>query len=211
MNIKFLIIPVLLGVLTLSAYAQTETASVAIGVTVTSPSEGATIKVGESATFQAQATGGTGFYSYAWDFADGSNAAGASFAKTYSTAGSYHVTVTVADTTGAQAADSVNITVAAVDNGGGGSGSTKPVISNIHVTDVTETSAIVRWTTDKSANSRVIYDATSHSSITGASFPNFGYANSSAPQDDSTKVTDHAVTITGLTANTTYYFRVLSQ
>ncbi len=85
------------------------------------------------------------------------------------------------------------------------------VITNVRVTDITQTSAIVRWTTNKPANSRVIYDTTSHPNISGASEPNFGYAHSTATQDESTLVTEHAVTLTGLAANTQYYFRVLSR
>ncbi len=84
-------------------------------------------------------------------------------------------------------------------------------ISNIRVTDVTYNSAIVRWTTNKTASSRVIYDAVSHPSITGQSAPNFGYASSTATVDVDTKVTEHAVTVTSLLPSTSYYFRVLSQ
>ncbi len=92
-----------------------------------------------------------------------------------------------------------------------GSTSNKPVISNIRVTDITQTSAIIRWTTNIPANSRVIYDTTSHADITGQSAPNFGYPNSTATFDNDTKVTEHAVPVTGLSSSTKYYFRVLSQ
>lgn len=84
-------------------------------------------------------------------------------------------------------------------------------ISNIRVTDVTYQSAIVRWTTNLTASSRVIYDTVSHPSITGQSAPNFGYASSTATTDAGVKVTEHAVSMTGLLPSTTYYFRVLSQ
>ncbi len=84
-------------------------------------------------------------------------------------------------------------------------------ITNIRVTDLTYNSAIVRWTTNHAATSRVIYDTTSHASISGQSAPNFGYANSTATTDVDTKVTEHAVSVTGLSASTSYYFRVLSQ
>ena len=84
-------------------------------------------------------------------------------------------------------------------------------ISNIRVTDVTYNSAIVRWTTNKTASSRIIYDAVSHPSITGQSAPNFGYASSTVTTDVDIKVAEHAVTVAGLLPSTTYYFRVLSQ
>ena len=84
-----------------------------------------------------------------------------------------------------------------------------PVISNIRVTDVTETSAIVRWTTDIVADSRVIYDTVSHPTLGSA--PNFGYVHSSDTFHSSPKVTEHAVTLTGLSASTQYFYRVLSQ
>jgi hypothetical protein len=84
-------------------------------------------------------------------------------------------------------------------------------ITNIRVTDVTYNSAIIHWTTNRVADSRVIYDTTSHSSITGQSAPNFGYASSTATTDADTKVTEHAVSVTNLLPSTAYYFRVLSQ
>ncbi|MEA1929638.1 MAG: PKD domain-containing protein [Patescibacteria group bacterium] len=86
-----------------------------------------------------------------------------------------------------------------------------PVISNIRVTDITQTGATIRWDTDKPANSRVIYDTVSHSDISGESEPNFGYAFSSETLNEDPLVTEHAVTLTGLTADTQYFFRVLSR
>lgn len=84
-----------------------------------------------------------------------------------------------------------------------------PVISNIRVTDITQTTAIVRWDTNIPADSRVIYDTVSHPTLGVA--PNYGYAFSSNTQDTSPKVTDHAVQLTDLSSNTQYFFRVLSQ
>ncbi len=84
-------------------------------------------------------------------------------------------------------------------------------ISNIRVTDLTYNSAIVRWTTNRGATSRVIYDTTSHPSISGQTAPNFGYASSTATADVDTKVIEHVVSVTGLSPSTSYYFRVLSQ
>ncbi|MEK7505252.1 MAG: fibronectin type III domain-containing protein, partial [Patescibacteria group bacterium] len=81
--------------------------------------------------------------------------------------------------------------------------------SNIRVTDVTQNSAIVRWTTNLGASSRVIYDTASHANLGEA--PNYGYANSTETIDTGAGVTEHAVTLTGLSPATTYYFRVISE
>ncbi len=89
---------------------------------------------------------------------------------------------------------------------------TEPLtISNIQVTDVTPDSALVHWTTNRAASSRVIYDAVSHPLITGQAAPNFGYASSTGTTDVDTKVIEHVVSVTGLLSSTTYYFRVISQ
>ena len=84
-------------------------------------------------------------------------------------------------------------------------------ITNLRVTDITSSSVIVRWTTNRVASSRVLSDTVSHPSIAGQSAPNFGYPNSTGTSDTSPRVIEHAVTITGLAASTTYYFRVVSQ
>lgn len=88
-------------------------------------------------------------------------------------------------------------------------------IINLRATDVTSHSVVIRWKTinfdgsDHPANSRVIYDTISHSILGEA--PNYGYAYSTATSNDDPKVVEHAVTISGLLANTTYYFRAVSQ
>ncbi|MEK7610134.1 MAG: PKD domain-containing protein [Patescibacteria group bacterium] len=111
-----------------------------------------------------------------------------------------------ATTTGQNLIDSVS----AVTTTSGGGDTTTLAISNIRVTDVTHNSAVIRWTTSRAADSRVIYDSTSRS-ITGQSGPNYGYALSSPTTDSSTPVIEHAVTITDLSPSTSYFFRVLSQ
>ncbi len=181
-----------------------------LDASITSPSNNSSFDIDQSISFAASATGGTAPYTYLWNFGDGSaNVGGQTVSKSYSSSGSKTATLTVTDFVGATKTATVAVNINT--NGGGGGGNTKPVISNIRVTDVTETSAIVRWDTDRAANSRVIYDTTSRPSISGAAYPNFGYALSSGLQDDSVKVTAHAVTLTGLSSNTTYYYRVLSQ
>ena len=72
---------------------------------------------------------------------------------------------------------------------------TPPTISNVQVTDITETTATITWTTDEPADSVVEYGTTT----------NYGYTKS-----DSTLVTSHSITLTGLSPGTTYHFRVKS-
>lgn len=73
---------------------------------------------------------------------------------------------------------------------------TPPVISSVTATNITSTSAIITWTTDEPANSRVQYGLTT------------SYGSQSTL--NTTLVTSHSVLLTGLTPNTTYHFRVRS-
>src|SRR5262249_13435818 len=73
---------------------------------------------------------------------------------------------------------------------------TPPVISNIAASSTTGTTATITWTTDEGSTTRVDY-GTSPSSLTlTANNPSF--------------VTAHSIALTGLTAGTTYYYRVTS-
>lgn len=72
---------------------------------------------------------------------------------------------------------------------------TAPVISDIEVTSITTTSAVITWTTDEDADSTVSYGETS----------SYG-----SVAEDEELVTEHSVTLTGLTAGTEYHFQVLS-
>jgi hypothetical protein len=71
-----------------------------------------------------------------------------------------------------------------------------PVISNVLVSSVTNTTAIVTWTTDQAASSQVSYGVSTT------------YSNSTTL--DPTLVTSHSVMLTGLTPGTTYDFDVMS-
>ncbi len=71
------------------------------------------------------------------------------------------------------------------------------VISGVEVTDVTETSATIAWTTDIAADSQVTYGESS--------------ALGTSSSIDATLKTAHQITLTGLTPNTNYYFKVKSK
>ncbi len=71
-----------------------------------------------------------------------------------------------------------------------------PVVSNVSVTNITSTSAIVTWTTDQATSTQVNYGTTT------------SYGSSSTL--DKTLVTSHSVTLSGLAASTTYDFDVMS-
>ena len=71
-----------------------------------------------------------------------------------------------------------------------------PVISNIGVSGVSSTTAVITWDTDTSANSQVTYGTSS------------SYGSSSVL--DTTLGTSHSVTLTGLTNSTVYHFAVVS-
>ena len=70
-----------------------------------------------------------------------------------------------------------------------------PVISNVQAINITETTAVITWNTDKNSNSLVEYGL------------NTGYGSSAA---SSSLVTSHSVSLSGLTKGTLYHFRVKS-
>lgn len=181
------------------AFATTLTPS------ITTPANNATVTVNTPVTFTGSATGGTAPYSYVWTFGDATSAFGESYSKTYTATGTKTVRLTVDDHNAVEADTTITINV--VD----AATTSALTITNIRVTDVTQTSAIIRWTPNRAANSRVIYDTVSHADISGQTAPNFGYANSTGTSDSDPKVVEHAVTISGLSANTQYFFRVISQ
>ena len=71
-----------------------------------------------------------------------------------------------------------------------------PQISNVQVNSITETTAVVTWTTDKASDSVVQYGTASNS---WDAYPN--------SQSDSARVTSHSITLSGLSQATDYYFR----
>ncbi|MBI2013636.1 MAG: fibronectin type III domain-containing protein [Candidatus Colwellbacteria bacterium] len=76
---------------------------------------------------------------------------------------------------------------------------TAPIISDIEVTDITESSATVNWTTDEASTSRVYF---------GTSTP--VDKETAASVGDSNLAAAHSKNLTGLTAKTEYFFIVES-
>lgn len=77
---------------------------------------------------------------------------------------------------------------------------TAPVISSISVGSIASTTANVMWTTNELATSKVYYGTTTPLNLSGASFI-----------ADSSLVTSHTKSLSGLTASTTHYYVIESQ
>lgn len=91
------------------------------------------------------------------------------------------------------------------DNNGGSTGSestdtTAPVISGITVSNITETTVTISWTTDEAATSNIEYGTTSSY---GSSFPSLA--------DTTADKTSHSLNLSGLSSGTTYHFCVKSE
>jgi len=74
---------------------------------------------------------------------------------------------------------------------------TPPTISGVSVSNITESSATITWLTDEAATSQVQYGKTET------------YGSSSTLDTNLTE--SHNVTLTGLSDNTTYYYKVISK
>lgn len=107
--------------------------------------------------------------------------------------GSHTLTAVARDTSGNTTVSS-SVTVA-VNNGT--PDTTPPVISGVGASSITSSGATINWTTDEPADSQLEYGTT----------PSFG----SSTTLDTTLVTSHSQSLRGLTASTTYYFRVKSR
>ncbi|MFH1111482.1 MAG: VWA domain-containing protein [Patescibacteria group bacterium] len=90
--------------------------------------------------------------------------------------------------------------------GGGGGGSAGLYIHTEQVGDIDTGSATINWFTNLTATSRVVYDIISHPIV--GFLPNLGYSFSTT--EDLTQGTYHVMVVSGLTPNTTYYFRPIS-
>jgi thiol-disulfide isomerase/thioredoxin len=74
---------------------------------------------------------------------------------------------------------------------------TPPTISGVNVSNITESSAIITWTTNEPATSQVTYGKTE--------------TYDSTTSEDTNLSTSHSVTLTGLDDGTTYNFQVISK
>jgi hypothetical protein len=121
--------------------------------------------------------------------------------------GSFTTTTGTAGSTQVRVADGATITIRYTDKDYCGTPNTNvdktvlvdcagPTISSVTVTGLTDSSAVVTWTTNEAANSRVTY----------------GLATPPGTNKDDLAVygTSHSVTVTGLTGCTKYYFSVTS-
>jgi len=72
---------------------------------------------------------------------------------------------------------------------------TPPVISSVSAGSITNTSAVITWTTDEAADSEVQYGTTT------------SYGSS---QSNASYVTAHSITLTGLNSSTLYHYKVIS-
>jgi hypothetical protein len=103
--------------------------------------------------------------------------------------GTYYFAVTAENTSGVSSGYSNQVSKTIADT-------TPPTISSVVASGVTASGATVTWTTDEASTSAVEYGLTT------------SYGASSAL--DSTRVTAHSRTLSGLTPSTAYHFRVLS-
>lgn len=78
---------------------------------------------------------------------------------------------------------------------GGAPDTTAPTISDLTISEVSDTSVKITWTTDESADSVVEYGTT---------------ASYGSTKSDSTQTTSHLITLDSLSADTTYHYRVKS-
>ena len=97
----------------------------------------------------------------------------------------YHYRVTSSNTNGSTTSGDYTFTTA----------SGVPVISNVQATSITNNSAIITWTTNIAADSTVNYGLTT----------SYG-----SQQANSSQVTSHSITLTGLSAKTTYHYQCVS-
>ena len=90
-------------------------------------------------------------------------------------------------------------------------------LENLNVASVSETEERISWTTDLPATSKVEYSTSPLFTATKKYLPetNFDYWDvdhvAGIVVEDSTTVTDHSITLTGLLPGTKYYFRVQSE
>jgi hypothetical protein len=163
---------------------------------ITAPAGGASVS-GTSVTLSATASDNVAVASLQFTL-DGATlgstiAAPGPYTATWNTtavANGSHVLSAVATDTSGNKGSSAPVTVTV-------SNSTGPVISNLAVNSVSSSSAAISWTTNGNADTQVAYGVTA------------AYGQLSALVSNLT--TAHAVTLSGLSASTTYHYQVMSR
>jgi phosphodiesterase/alkaline phosphatase D-like protein len=80
---------------------------------------------------------------------------------------------------------------------------TQPSIAGVTESNVALTSAIILWTTNECATTRVVYDSETHTDV--ADYP----LSAPSPADATADMTSHGVALSGLTPDTIYYYRIV--
>jgi hypothetical protein len=95
--------------------------------------------------------------------------------------------------------------------GGGGGGYSSLSIFNeqIVVASIGQNGATITWDTNKNANSRLVFGAYNESHNYDSGLPNYGYQNTN--DLDTTEVSSHSMTLSGLLPGITYYVRSVSK
>lgn len=88
---------------------------------------------------------------------------------------------------------------------------TPPSISSVTVTNIGETTATIGWDTDKLSTTQVAYSTTSATDPGWTSIAQVLAAYEFNTAEDATLVGIHSATLTGLSPNTKYYYRVVSK
>ncbi len=125
---------------------------------------------------------------------------------------SFHDTPALWDTTSLPL-DNYTIRAVVTDNAGNSTNIDRivgvaAVITGQSSSTTSTNSFMVTWTTDRPTSGRIIYDTASHP-VLGAA-PNYGYAFSTGTTDTSPETTSHTITVSGLSDNTVYYWRMVS-
>ncbi len=180
------------GAYTIKADLVTEAAdTTAPVVSITNPAAGATVSGTVSITISATDASGISSYQILIDGVSKSTSSSYSWNTASYANGAHTILAKAKDTAGNWGEKTITVTVdnAAADT-------TAPTISNIAAT-ATSSSITVTWTTNEPATSQVKYGTSTSYGMTTTL--------------DTSLVTSHSVSISGLSASTTYHYQVLSK